>query len=123
MVSPEPCKCDGDILWKGVHIYECPTAAYRRAPQARRSHLEETQPPKPVLPACVKCGSGDVGGFYIQPSHCNYCHRTKRPSNLITVHVRTDEHLDHRCRTCGYEWEGDCLDARLPQQDLSVGGS
>ena len=26
---------------------------------------------------------------------------------------RTDEHMDHLCLSCGFEWEGDCLDARL----------
>lgn len=66
--------------------------------------------PESSPPACVKCGSVDVRRHYARAGN-------------TALHTRADEHLDHWCRACGYEWEGDCLDARLPQQDLSVGGS
>ena len=57
---------------------------------------------------CTKCGSGDVGIKHSRPSLTGHVW-----SQHPDLHERQDEHLDSKCRTCGFEWEGDCMDAKL----------
>ena len=67
---------------------------------------------------CAKCGYWDTNtrhntgapGWVERPSW-DHCH-TPRWGSPREYHSRTDEHLDFCCRTCGFEWEGDCMDAK-----------
>lgn len=51
---------------------------------------------------CSKCGGSWGIKVSLNPGHI-------RGDKLR--HNCTEEHLDYRCEGCGYEWEGDCLDA------------
>lgn len=55
---------------------------------------------------CAKCGAaGDwIGYKYLPRGHPEPNH----------AGARQDEHLDFVCGRCGFEWEGDCLDAKVP---------
>lgn len=64
---------------------------------------------------CIKCGGDDVSTTWMQ-DNSNY-------TNCYRVNHVDAEHMDRRCRRCGYEWAEACLDAdsvALLSEDLAL---
>ena len=68
---------------------------------------------------CSKCGSRDVLTSHRNSGDSERRWHTDKP-RPATEFVRPNAHsitfvkecLDHHCRTCGYEWETETLDAK-----------
>jgi hypothetical protein len=62
-------------------------------------------PPFDELAVCAKCGSQDVNAYYHPDTHSG---STTCPVYMWGSHLDrtccTAEHIDRRCRRCGFTW-------------------
>lgn len=97
------CRCGEGVGPGTLHALDCPLGPAQRE--------REVKPMTHRSGTCAKCGSGDVSLIYC----CSGYHGS-------TSNQRKDEHLDYACRSCGFEWEGDCMDAKVEAADEAMAG-